>query len=243
MLQTVIQALLSLNGSLFFAINAPAGHTPVLDHTMPLLAEDAILLFPVLILLLWWIPGGRDPAASSARSVSREAAIWAIVAALLALALNVLMGTLIPESRPFVAWPTLDHQLVSHAADASFPSDHAAISFAIVGVLLIRFWLAYHVPARPPVESSPKSAQGLPALSSTARSGLRWRTGLLAALGLLLAIAIGYARVYVGIHYPFDILGGAMIGLLAAWVVSLARGLLRPVARLAESVAHRAHLA
>jgi undecaprenyl-diphosphatase len=33
----------------------------------------------------------------------------------------------------------------------------------------------------------------------------------------LLAAAIGFSRVYVGVHYPLDVLGGAMLGLACAW--------------------------
>ncbi|GAC1574283.1 MAG: phosphatase PAP2 family protein [Candidatus Dormibacteria bacterium] len=39
----------------------------------------------------------------------------------------------------------------------------------------------------------------------------------LAAVGL--TAAVGYARVFVGDHYPGDVLGGAVVGLLAAAVV------------------------
>jgi undecaprenyl-diphosphatase len=41
--------------------------------------------------------------------------------------------------------------------------------------------------------------------------------------GLLLAMAtvLAFARVYVGVHYPSDILGGAAIAALTAWIVSL----------------------
>lgn len=28
---------------------------------------------------------------------------------------------------------------------------------------------------------------------------------------------VGYSRIYIGIHYPFDVVGGAAIGLLIAW--------------------------
>src|SRR5579859_281051 len=245
-MQTLIQDLLGFNGSLFTTIHTPAGHTPLVDNLMPIVASDALYLFPILILLLWWIPGSKSPAARAERSVSHEAVVWTVVAVALALIGNVALGALIPEPRPFISFHFTP--LVAHPADASFPSDHAAVTFAITGILLIRFWLAYRRPALPPVAPYPpkpyaqraNSAQGL---SGPERSGLLWRTGILAALGLLLAIAIGYARVYVGVHYPLDIIGGAIIGLVAALIVALARGLLKPVARLVESGAHLVHLA
>ena len=34
-----------------------------------------------------------------------------------------------------------------------------------------------------------------------------------ALLAFLWAAAISYAQVYVGVHYPFDVLGGALVGI------------------------------
>ena len=38
---------------------------------------------------------------------------------------------------------------------------------------------------------------------------------------LALAAAISYSRVYVGVHYPSDVLGGAILGVLVGWLVTL----------------------
>jgi undecaprenyl-diphosphatase len=41
----------------------------------------------------------------------------------------------------------------------------------------------------------------------------------LAPAFFLLAVAIGFSRVYVGVHYPLDVLGGAILGLLCGGIV------------------------
>lgn len=39
---------------------------------------------------------------------------------------------------------------------------------------------------------------------------------------LVLAGLIGFSRLYVGVHYPTDVIGGALIGIFAAWLASVA---------------------
>jgi undecaprenyl-diphosphatase len=72
--------------------------------------------------------------------------------------------------------------LVTTAHDHSFPSGHAATSFAAASVLTFAF---------------PRLG---PALS-------------------LLASAVAFSRVYVGVHYPLDVIGGALLGVLVALAI------------------------
>ena len=37
---------------------------------------------------------------------------------------------------------------------------------------------------------------------------------------LLLAVCMGLSRMYVGVHYPTDVLGGMIVGLLCAWAAA-----------------------
>ena len=46
---------------------------------------------------------------------------------------------------------------------------------------------------------------------------LPWKWGRVAAP--VLAVLMGLSRLYVGVHYPSDVLVGAVIGALCAWVI------------------------
>lgn len=64
------------------------------------------------------------------------------------------------------------------------------------------------------------SDPSFPANSATALAALGWliwrHNRRVGALFLLLAVAMGVARVFVGVHYPFDVVGGWVLGIVAA---------------------------
>jgi len=81
-----------------------------------------------------------------------------------------------------------------------FPSGHALLA-AIFGGLLV--WLAQESIQSPWI-----------------------RRSVQVGLGLLI-LAVGWSRVYLGLHWPSDVIGGYMYGLVAVWLLtSLRRGLL-----------------
>src|SRR6202012_4840359 len=54
----------------------------------------------------------------------------------------------------------------------------------------------------------------------------RWKWVWLWAI--LWAASVCFAQVYVGVHYPLDILGGAFYGVLVGWLVSLLFNKIQP---------------
>lgn len=59
----------------------------------------------------------------------------------------------------------------------------------------------------------------------------------------MIACTIGVARIYVGLHYPDDILGGALDGLLAALLITLLSRWLRQLTQVVLRFASRLRLA
>ena len=78
---------------------------------------------------------------------------------------------------------------------------------------------------------SPPSSYSFPSVNATyafaASSGASLTArGLLGRLPLwgwgflALALAVSYSRVYVGVHYPGDVLGGAILGIAIGWLIA-----------------------
>jgi undecaprenyl-diphosphatase len=118
-------------------------------------------------------------------AVYRRWGVLALTVIAIALADWSSMGlkSLINRPRPPLRYPE-PKTLVPLPHDASFPSGHAATSFAAATMLSFAF---------------PR----------------------LAPLLYVLAAAVAFSRVYVGVHYPLDVVGGAALGVLIAVVLEL----------------------
>ena len=138
-------------------------------------ATWGVLAFGIAACALWLLdPPGRP-------GVWRYATTAGLAAAVLALGVNQVISHIWARPRPFTDHPLGVVPLISSAHDASFPSDHAAISFAIAFAILL-------VAGRP-----------------------GWLFVAWAAL-------ISASRVLAGIHYPTDVLAGALVGLGCGYV-------------------------
>jgi len=227
--------LLQFNYALFQAINSHAGIHPWLDALMVFCANYLIFFLPLVMLLMWGRPlSWRKQALSSGeQDILRErraAVLWVAIACLAAYILNLAIEQVIFEPRPFITHHV--HQLISHAADGSFPSDHTAWAFAVTGMFLLQLfptWRRAREHAGKTGDTTPLKALVYP--------------GLITLLALVIGCVIGFARVFVGVHYPSDILGGAVDGLIAAIVMTLLRYLLEKPTRAVLRFAGNIHLA
>jgi len=205
------------NYMLFQDINAHAGEWPGFDALMVFCANLLIFCWPLLLLVVWGVPFSwrrrpLQPGEVEVLQERRATVLWTAVACLVAYAINLLIEQFVFEPRPFVTHKV--HVLVSHVADSGFPSDHTAWSFAVIGMLFFTFvpllaWLPKQTPKSRPEQTSQAD----------------WRPKLVAFLvvAFVVGCTIGFARIFVGVHYPGDVLGGAIDGLIAAYVVTWLR--------------------
>jgi len=234
-MKTMLVTLMKINYTVFQEINAPAGTHPWLDALMIFCANSLIFLFPLILVMTWgrpliWRKHSVLQEEEELLRGRRSVVVWTGIACLVAYSINLLIEQFVFEPRPFVSHHI--HLLVSHPADSSFPSDHTAWAFAVVGMLLFHLF-----PLLPRTYRQQRETQ----------TRTYWRAFLVPCLLLLLTIvlatSIGIARVFVGVHYPGDILGGALDGLLAALFVTFLRRWFHQPTNAILRFARRLHLA
>ena len=117
----------------FRVVNDFARDTAWLHGFMEFVAKDGIFLLGLALLAGWWLGRRHD----SPRRVAL--AVWSALAALVAVALVQPIASAADEQRPFVVLPHV-LQLISHANDAGFPSDHATAAGAVAAGLFFVSW-------------------------------------------------------------------------------------------------------
>ena len=155
-----------MNLEVFRLINNLANHNAAFDTIMIFFSKDVPYLFMAVIAAAFFL------GIASKNPVYRKAAFSTFLITAINLVIAFLIGSIYYVDRPFVHNEV--NLLFPHAADASFPSDHATGTMSI--------------------------ALGLEKLSKP-----------LSIVLLLLSLAVGFSRVYVGHHYPADVIGAYAI--------------------------------
>lgn len=119
-----------MDWSLFHALNGTLEHRDGAQDAAEIFNAWAIFVLVAVAGGIWFVsrPGGSQR--------SKLAAVSAAISAVLALAINTLLGKLWFHDRPFVDHPRATLLLVHHGPDNSFPSDHASVAFAVAFAVL-----------------------------------------------------------------------------------------------------------
>jgi undecaprenyl-diphosphatase len=153
---------------------------------------DSGWIWILLCVALLVIPKTRRPGAIAGASLALEAIIT-----------NLVIKNAVGRTRPYEAVNGLVN-LIEKQKDYSFPSGHTGASFAVAGVLLLIALIGLPVAKEKGIMT---------------RSKMTLAYKLFALLTLIYATIIAYSRLYVGVHYPTDVLGGLLLGLGTSVIV------------------------
>ncbi len=168
-----MSTILQWDSALFELLNAQ-WTCRLLDIVMPFLTDFDHWRVPVILLVLVSLTrGGGD---------TRVGLLFAVLAVAATDQLSSTVAkSLFARARPFDVLAGVRQLVDAHGY--SFPSSHAANTFAAGTFLALRF--------------------------------PRWRPVL------VIPVLVSYSRIYVGVHYPSDVLGGAVLGAGMGWFFTL----------------------
>lgn len=162
-----------MNYSLFQMINDMANQSVLLDAVMITISKSFPYLYVAIVAYLYFC--GIKQRSRIFRAQTVAVGVFVVLCAFV----SMIVGALYYEERPFVTHEV--NLIMAHAADASFPSDHA------VGAMAISL-------------------------------GVWWFRRLLGVALMLGSFLVGFSRVFVGNHYPGDVLGGFLLVFLVGYV-------------------------
>ncbi|WP_157983679.1 phosphatase PAP2 family protein [Simplicispira metamorpha] len=160
----------TVDDKVLLLLNTSVGHSPALLWGARWVSQE----------LSWLLWGALALSGVAAPGRWRRVAWRALTSMALAWALASAIKALWPVPRPFALG--LGTAWVEQAANASFPSVHTSLAFAV-------------------------------ALSV-------WRSGPRSGVALVLlgcALLVAWSRIALGLHFPRDVLAGALLGAACAW--------------------------
>ena len=160
----------------------------VLNPVMTVLTHtgDKGILFIALCLVLLIIPRTRRVGFITAASIAIESILN-----------NLLIKNIVARTRPYDEIEGLIN-LVGRQSDYSFPSGHTGAAFAVAGAMLVVALFGL-----PMIENS----------GEVSRKDLSLSFKLISVLLIMYATLLAFSRMYVGVHYPTDVLCGLLLGL------------------------------
>lgn len=174
--------------------------SPLLTKTTPLLADIFVFSYPLYLIYLYF---------SHSKEKSRWNILWIknqdkekkyhalslLFTTLGAIIINYAIKLLINQQRPYhsldLAIKPQESLILNHIPTDAFPSDHAAVSIAIAVSTLI-WWYRSH----------------------------NKNMIIIGWFFVSFSIIMSISRITMGLHRPIDIIGGTLIGLLAALLIT-----------------------
>ena len=195
-----MDSITQLDGNLLIGIQ----HTLNADWLTPIMkiitlfGEDGICWILVCLVLILF------------RRTRRLGIICSLSLLLTFITCNLILKPAVDRIRPWVTFQMVN-ALLPPPGDASFPSGHSANSMGPAWALFIAT-----MPVRTASGRSYDEVRCLGWKGEGASPQMMHRLGIAA---VILALLIGVSRLYLGMHYPTDVVCGLLLGMIAATAV------------------------
>ena len=195
-----MDSITQLDGNLLIGIQ----HTLNADWLTPIMkiitlfGEDGIFWILVCLVLILF------------RRTRRLGIICSLSLLLTFITCNLILKPAVDRIRPWVTFQMVN-ALLPPPGDASFPSGHSANSMGPAWALFIAT-----MPVRTASGRSYDEVRCLGWKGEGASPQMMHRLGIAA---VILALLIGVSRLYLGMHYPTDVVCGLLLGMIAATAV------------------------
>ncbi|NLY87779.1 MAG: phosphatase PAP2 family protein [Clostridiales bacterium] len=125
---------------------------------------------------------------------------------------NVILKPIIDRTRPWIVFKEV-HAFLPHPGDSSFPSGHSTNFMAPSWALYLNT-----LPIR---RGEMQKGEALPSLGWGGESVSRRLMHRLGIVAVILAILVGFSRLYLGMHFPTDVIGGLLLGIVCATIIAI----------------------
>jgi len=193
MLQNIVSFIVALDEKFFYFINSTTAN-PLFDALMPFITNTRNFHIPFLLIFSALVIFGNRYVRIGAVSIVAGVILSDIIS-------SKILKEVFARPRPFEVMMSGIRQLCG-AAGASMPSSHAVNSFCAATIAALFF------------------NKKISAIPSTGNHILKFiRAKWVGVVCYFFAFLSAYSRVYVGVHYPTDVIGGALLGMLIGWGV------------------------
>ncbi len=170
--------------------------TPVMKF-FSLLAEDGIFLILVCLVMMIF------------RRTRRAGIICTLALAFTFVCCNLILKPLVDRDRPWEVFNMVNVMLPA-LGDGSFPSGHSANSMATAWALFMA--------SRPVRTDKGRSYDEVSCLGWDGEGVSPKVTHRISVIAVAVAVLVGVSRIYLGMHYPSDVVCGLLLGILTSTV-------------------------